>query len=95
MATNQRRLAELELVAAEAEAAARRVAAASLCNPAGAPGGGGVGECILCMDADRRVVLRPCGHLCLCQQCADAVLACDRRCPLCRQEVHEIQVVFT
>lgn len=84
--SQSRRLAELELAAAEAERAASEAAA-----PAGAP----TSECILCMDAERCVVLRPCRHLCLCEGCAKAVMGCDRRCPLCRKEIEDVQVVYT
>lgn len=41
------------------------------------------GECVVCMDNRRQVVLYPCEHLCMC-------VACSRRvtqCPLCREPV--------
>ena len=32
-------------------------------------------ECVVCMAACVSTVLLPCGHLCLCQECADLLLA--------------------
>lgn len=42
-----------------------------------------VGECVVCMCNMRAVVLMPCLHLCVCEQCSEEI----RLCPLCRQPV--------
>jgi hypothetical protein len=36
-------------------------------------------ECVVCMAAERQVVITPCGHICMCMSCANA---CDK-CPVC------------
>jgi hypothetical protein len=36
-------------------------------------------ECVVCMAAERQVVITPCGHICMCMACANA---CDK-CPVC------------
>eukprot|EP00611_Tribonema_gayanum_P012999 TRINITY_DN2374_c0_g1_i3.p2 TRINITY_DN2374_c0_g1~~TRINITY_DN2374_c0_g1_i3.p2 ORF type:complete len:277 (+),score=62.06 TRINITY_DN2374_c0_g1_i3:1350-2180(+) len=58
--------------------------------------GGGNAPCVLCLDADRRIALLPCGHLCLCAGCAERVVEPDGggRCPVCRGAVTAAQVVY-
>lgn len=41
------------------------------------------GECVVCMCNMRAVLLMPCLHLCVCEQCSEEI----RVCPLCRQQV--------
>ncbi|CEL94011.1 unnamed protein product [Vitrella brassicaformis CCMP3155] len=40
-------------------------------------------ECQVCQERERSVVLQPCGHFCICLQCAQTMQ--PRECPLCRQ----------
>ena len=40
-------------------------------------------ECVVCLEGDATHVLVPCGHHCLCAQCAKA----QKQCPLCRAPV--------
>ena len=40
--------------------------------------------CAVCMDKPRDAVLVPCGHASMCFSCASAVMAANRRCPICR-----------
>jgi len=55
-------------------------------------------ECVLCMDAAVDTVLLPCGHICMCNKCAESL----RRgfapnavnCPLCRVRVDRAQRIF-
>jgi hypothetical protein len=37
-------------------------------------------ECVVCMDRGKTTAFVPCGHLCVCETCAEA---CDI-CPMCR-----------
>ena len=48
--------------------------------------------CLVCMDADREVACRPCGHLCLCRQCAEDPTM-GRLCLICRQPTQCITLV--
>ena len=50
-------------------------------------------NCVVCFDAPRAVVLRPCAHFCLCQTCANDPQALAGGCPICRSEVESILVV--
>lgn len=42
-------------------------------------------ECCTCMDANKNIVLAPCGHYCLCNTCANALVIC----PICRSRITE------
>ena len=44
-------------------------------------------ECLVCMDADRSVVLLPCKHLALCGECAGKLSPAI--CPVCRTEIDD------
>lgn len=48
-----------------------------------------LGECVVCIDAPRRIVLAGCGHLCLCEQCAELVSAC----PVCRKPCYASDMI--
>ena len=47
----------------------------------GGGGSGGGGECIVCMDAENTHSFVPCGHKCVCEACADNVMATSGECP--------------
>ena len=46
--------------------------------------------CVVCIDAPRTNVLIPCGHLCLCEEHAQAT----QQCPICRSHVDSQHRVF-
>lgn len=48
--------------------------------------------CIICVERTKCVVLQPCNHLCLCQEC-ERRLPC-RICPICRRQVVRTMRVF-
>ena len=41
--------------------------------------------CIICLERTKCVVLQPCNHLCLCEECERRLL--HRICPICRRQV--------
>jgi hypothetical protein len=45
-------------------------------------------DCIICMDNKYEVVLVPCGHYCLCKECANQLQKSKSNCPLCRQKIN-------
>ncbi|KAF5288237.1 hypothetical protein FQA39_LY04005 [Lamprigera yunnana] len=49
------------------------------------------GECVICMEINCEVVFVPCGHLCCCFACSNAVGTC----PMCRTEIHSKIRVYT
>lgn len=42
-------------------------------------------DCIVCAEKQRSMALVPCGHVCLCADCAGPL----RECPICRQAIRE------
>ena len=41
-------------------------------------------QCIICMDKDLCVALRPCGHIVACEGCVGKL---TRKCPTCRETI--------
>ena len=52
--------------------------------------------CVVCLDQEKRCMLRPCKHLCVCDDCA-AMLMSDSHpaCPVCRTRVEDVERVYT
>lgn len=46
--------------------------------------------CVVCMDAPLQVVLIPCGHLCVCENCSRQIFVC----PMCRRNVDDVVKVY-
>ena len=42
-------------------------------------------DCCVCMELPKSNVFLPCGHMCVCQQCADNIMAASKECPMCRR----------
>jgi hypothetical protein len=52
-------------------------------------------QCTVCLVAPRSVLIRPCGHLCLCEECATRLLETTRKkCPCCRTGFYKKNLVF-
>ena len=84
------------VVDAQAEASLSRNAShANLCPAAPAPGAPPPpgGECSVCMDQTNTHVLVPCGHKCVCSDCAELVRL-QGACPICRTAIVWVCEVF-
>ena len=46
--------------------------------------------CIVCMDAKREVLLKPCNHYCLCSGCSKGL----RECPMCKKKKRKAEKIF-
>lgn len=54
-----------------------------------------VGTCVVCFDNAKSHAFVPCGHLCVCQNCAEAVKQMPvQTCPLCRSEFVSVVQIF-
>jgi hypothetical protein len=54
-------------------------------------------QCIICLESETIYSLQPCGHLGLCQLCAQTLQSKRRSeelCPLCRAPIQEYQRIF-
>lgn len=47
-------------------------------------------ECVMCFDAKREVLLRPCMHIGFCTACTKKVTIC----PICSTSITEIEKIF-
>jgi len=47
--------------------------------------------CIVCCQNRRRIILLPCGHVCLCEDCSARI---TDFCPVCRAEIERKSVAF-
>ena len=63
----------------------------------GAAGGMGeeTGECVVCMDEENTHTFVPCGHKCVCEGCALAIMQIAAECPTCRGEAREAIPVYS
>ena len=62
-----------------------------------APGGStaAVEECVVCLDVPRSHAMVPCGHLCVCENCAEEIRGFrSPACLLCRKEAANVIRVF-
>jgi hypothetical protein len=51
------------------------------------------GQCVICIEKTSQVVIIPCGHMCLCEGCAEE---CTGACPICRADfTGKIRVYIT
>ena len=50
--------------------------------------------CVVCLGAEREVILLPCGHVCVCATCADTLLAGGHLCPVCRGPITTVMPAY-
>lgn len=56
------------------------------------------GTCVICLDSKANQILIPCGHMCLCAACTNALTTdadTNNTCPLCQQKTQNIIRVIT
>ena len=51
-------------------------------------------ECVICFDGPKDTLLAPCGHVCCCIACANKLLECEDKCPVCRGLIENAYKVF-
>lgn len=47
--------------------------------------------CVVCRTNPREIVLIPCGHFCLCEDCSTDI---DSNCPLCREFIRQKNAAY-
>lgn len=48
-------------------------------------------RCIVCMVNPREIILVPCNHVCLCEDCAEKIKS---TCPVCNQRIQSKKVAY-
>lgn len=51
--------------------------------------------CIICFDRPRSIIIHPCRHMCICEECSSNWYTNLQRCPLCRQTIYDVYSVYT
>ncbi len=51
-------------------------------------------QCKVCMDSKCSVILMPCMHVCLCEDCAEDIRAADGKCPMCRADFASVGKIY-
>jgi len=51
-------------------------------------------KCVVCLNAEREVILQDCGHVCVCADCADALLRVDNSCPVCKSLIVSVRPAY-
>lgn len=47
--------------------------------------------CVVCRENPKELILMPCGHVCLCEDCFESI---NSKCPVCRAEVQNVNVAY-
>ncbi|KAG7441107.1 uncharacterized protein BT62DRAFT_937347 [Guyanagaster necrorhizus] len=45
------------------------------------------GLCVVCQDEEANIAIVDCGHLAMCRECSELIMAGTRECPLCRTRI--------
>ena len=91
-------LAVTAALRARAEAAEQQLAASQARLAEAAETAEQQRRCVVCLDSERRVVFKKCGHLALCFGCQDTLLAMrpkQRKCPVCCKPVTKTDCIPT
>jgi hypothetical protein len=52
-------------------------------------------QCVVCFDAPKEYAIVPCGHVCVCESCAEQLTKTRTpMCPMCRGPIRETMKVF-
>lgn len=51
-------------------------------------------QCVVCLGAEKEVILLNCGHVCVCADCAGELLRAGHNCPVCRGSIERIMPAY-
>ena len=51
-------------------------------------------QCVVCLGAEREVILLDCGHVCVCADCADELIRGSHLCPVCRASISSVMPAY-
>lgn len=47
--------------------------------------------CVVCRQNPREMIMLPCGHVCLCEDCAEEI---TETCPVCRRKIEKKSAAY-
>merc|ERR1719383_555733 len=47
-------------------------------------------QCVVCLGAEREVILLNCGHVCVCADCGATLIRNNHNCPVCRATIQSV-----
>lgn len=50
--------------------------------------------CVICRENEIQVIITPCSHACLCQECAQALCHRSDPCPMCRGPIDSVATIY-
>ena len=50
--------------------------------------------CIICYSEDRQMILKPCNHICLCQNCCTRIIQDSNKCPFCQSRIIKSERIY-
>lgn len=50
--------------------------------------------CVVCVEKEKAVMLRPCNHVCLCTECSKNIRLLRGMCPICRENITKTERVY-
>ena len=50
--------------------------------------------CVVCLENKKSHAFNPCGHMCVCETCADKIIQSDCKCPICRADIINSLEIF-
>mmetsp|Transcript_9559 Transcript_9559/g.12511 ORF Transcript_9559/g.12511 Transcript_9559/m.12511 type:complete len:354 (-) Transcript_9559:211-1272(-) len=50
-------------------------------------------DCVVCMSAEKNVMVLPCSHVCLCEECAKQLPLRSKNCPICREAFTDVMKI--
>lgn len=50
-------------------------------------------KCSICYEREKTTAFQPCGHWCVCEECARRVLESTHKCPICNQQATSTQII--
>ena len=51
--------------------------------------------CVVCLENKKTHAFNPCGHMCVCETCADKIIQGNAKCPMCRGDITSSLKIFT
>eukprot|EP00826_Nyctotherus_ovalis_P060055 TRINITY_DN8401_c0_g1_i26.p1 TRINITY_DN8401_c0_g1~~TRINITY_DN8401_c0_g1_i26.p1 ORF type:complete len:221 (+),score=43.35 TRINITY_DN8401_c0_g1_i26:417-1079(+) len=50
-------------------------------------------DCLICMSNPKTTIIKPCNHVCVCDECASVLLRNQSACPICRTTMTEYSII--